>query len=165
MGVLRSVWWTSSQNRTISIVAGSIIVLLGVALIAVGEVLDWGWTRIVGAGAISLASIAVGALVGWSDPIRPQVSRLFSSWSRLVLVVVTLIMVVPMFAALLMLLGGTVVGGVSAAWYLIFAGLLIVLTLLAMSLVTVVLSFSLADRGLWRASPEGSSAQDEQGDV
>ena len=162
---LHSFWSTSSQNRQLSIGAGSVIVLVGVALIAVGERLDWGWTRIVGAGVISLAAAYVGALVGWSDPVRPRVADLFSSWSRAILLVLTLIMVAPMFVGLLMLLGGVVVGGVTAAWYLILIGLLIAVALLAMALVTVVLAYSLADRGLWRTSPDSDSVSGEEADL
>ena len=165
MEALRSFWSKSTDNRMIAILAGSIGVLLGVAIIGVGEVLEWGWTRIVGAGLISVAGVYVGALIGWSDPIRPRIAQVLSSWSRTILVVLTLIMVAPMFAGLLMLLGGVVIGGVDAAWYLIFIGLLIALALFAMSLATVVLAFSLADRGLWRTQPDGDSGSGEEADV
>jgi hypothetical protein len=158
----RNVWNTSTQNRAVSLIAGSLVILAGVAVIAVGEILEWGWTRIVGAGLISIAAVYVGALIGWSDPLRPHIATVFSSWSRAILVALTLVMVTPMFIGLLMLVGGMIIGGVSASWYLILAGLLLTLALTAITLATVVLAFSLADRGLWKAGSDTGSTVPEE---
>jgi hypothetical protein len=155
---VRSFWITSSKNRTIAILAGLGLTLLGVAVIAIGEVMGWGWTRIVGAGAISVFAIYVGALVGWSDPARPKIAAIARSWSRAILVALTAIMVAPMLAGLIILPGGAIVGGIDGSWYLVLAGILLALFLLMISAFAIVHSFILADRGLWRARSTDNSA-------
>jgi hypothetical protein len=144
-------------------VLGSLIaVAMGVALIAVGEVLDWGWTRLIGAGVISIAAVMAGVLIGWSDPLRPGVLTVMASWKRLIFIVLTFIMVAPLFAGLIMLMGGAIVGGTGTDWYLVLSGVLLTLLLLALTLVTIIAAVKLAFEGLAKTRADDTFSSDGQ---
>jgi hypothetical protein len=157
MDGLKTVWDRMTLNRLVSVLASLAVVLFGVVLIAVGELLDWGWTRIIGAGLISAAAVLVGALVGWSDPLRPHVTSVFSNWSRSIIVLLTLIMVGPLLGALLLLFGGLIVRSTEHDWYLMLAGVLTTVTLLGITVITVATAVTLALRGLWKTRPEDAA--------
>jgi hypothetical protein len=137
--------------------AGLAVVLAGVGLIAIGAVLDWGWTRLPGAGLISVASVLIGALAGWSAPIRPRIAAIFASWSRVLIALLALVMVAPLILALVTLFVGTIVSGSETSWSLLLAGLAITIVLLSITLATVAIALQLTYRGLWRTSSPDSS--------
>lgn len=164
MSTLVSLWNQATERRFRSVVFGLGVVCVGVLLIAVGAIVEWSWTRIIGAGIISMASVFVGALVGWSDPVRPQIAALFLSWSRTLLTLLTLVMVAPLFAGLLVMIGGLFLGGGEGDWQSLTAGFIIALFLFIISLSTVALALSLAVQGLWKTSshvPPDLKGQDE----
>ncbi len=154
MASLATIWGRATANRKVSLPGCLAFVALGVLIIAVGEVQDWGWTRIVGATVISIGSIAAGALIGWSDPVRPRITYLISSWGKAIVAILTLIIVGPMLIALVVAFGGLIVGGAEADTGLMLIGVLIAVLLLGITLVTVASAFSLAMRGLWRSRPD-----------
>jgi hypothetical protein len=155
---LTTIWNQAANNRVASVLGSLVVVALGVVLIAVGEVLDWGWTRLIGAGVISIAAVIAGVLIGWSDPLRPGVLKVLASWKRSIVIVLTLIMVAPLFAGLVMLLGGAIVGGTGTDWYLVLSGVLLTLLLLALTVVTVVAAVKLAFDGLTKTQSEGTTS-------
>ncbi|MEX2425543.1 MAG: hypothetical protein WD401_02155 [Thermomicrobiaceae bacterium] len=164
MTTLVTLWNQATERRFRSALIGLGVILSGVVLIAIGAVVEWGWTRLIGAGAISLASVFVGALVGWSDPVRPRIAAVFSSWSRILLALLAFVMMAPLFIGLLALFGGLFVALDDTSWLSLFAGTVITLFLLIITLLTVALALPLAFRGLRKSSaevPSDSNGQDE----
>ncbi len=162
METLATIWHRATEHRPAAIAGSVAVILLGVALIAIGEVFDWGWTRLVGAGVISIAAIAVGALFGWSDPLRPRIAGVMGSWSRAILMLLTVIMVAPLMIGLVMLFGGAIVGGITATWSQLLAGVFISMFFILITLGTVATAVSLAFRGLWKAKAEDPAAVNGQ---
>jgi hypothetical protein len=130
-------WNTAIRYRKPAVAAALGLVASGVLLIAIGEFLDWGWTRLVGAGIISMSAVAAGTLVGWSDPSRPRIAHVFVSWKGIAVALLAVIIVAPMFAGLVSILGGVILSGTGVEWYLLLSGVFIILFLLVVSLITV----------------------------
>lgn len=161
MNTLNAMWARLAQNRSASIGTGLGVVALGVLLIGIGESNGWGWTRILGAGVISLAAALVGSLIGWSDPVAPGFRRALSAWKQVIIVLLTLIIAGPLLAGMLALLGSAMVGA-SIAWFQLALGVLITVFLFAITLATVVTAASLALRSAGRSVDETATNVDEQ---
>jgi hypothetical protein len=161
MSSLSTLWRRATENRTASVSACAAVVALGVVLIAVGEVLDWGWTRLIGAGVISVGSVLAGVLIGWSEPIRPRIAGLLRQWSRAIVWLLTAIMVAPLLVGLLVAFGGIANG--ADDWLLLGLGVLIVALMLGVTGVTVWLAVSLALRGVTKTTgANGARANGEE---
>jgi hypothetical protein len=133
------------------------IIVAGVGLIAVGEVLEWGWTRLIGAGIISLVAVLFGAILGWSDPLRPRFVGVVASWSTLLVTLLALIVVVPLLFGFVAMLGGMIVGATSVTWYLLLAGVSITLAFFGLAVLSTLLGLSNAFEGLRTTRPDSEN--------
>jgi hypothetical protein len=145
------------NNRRAAMIAVSVAIFAGVALIAVGEVLEWGWTRLIGAGIISLAAVLLGALLGWSEPLRPRLANVVASWATLLVTVLALIVVVPLLFGFIAMLGGMIVRAASVTWHLLLAGVAITLLFFGLAVLATLLGLSSAFEGLRTTHPESEN--------
>jgi hypothetical protein len=148
MAALARLWNQALERRPMALGLCAAVVVLGVLLIAIGEVLEWGWTRLIGAGAISTGAVLFGVLLGWSDPLRPRVASVLRSWRRGIVLILTAIMILPLFIGLLLSFGGLIFGGADGNWYLLLLGILFVVLMLGISAATVAAALALALQGL-----------------
>jgi hypothetical protein len=148
MDAVKTIWVRAMANRPLSLGVSAAVVVFGILLIAIGEVLEWGWTRLIGAGIISFGAVAFGVIVGWSDPVRPRVATALRGWSRGIVLLLTLIMVAPLFVGYLLSFGGLIVGGSGDDWWVLLLGVLIIVFLLGVTAATVAVALTLALQGL-----------------
>lgn len=161
MGRLTAIWTHATTNRPLWLTLSAGLVVLGVLLIADGEIQGWGWTRLIGAGVITVGSILFGVLVGWSDPVRPRITSTLYQLRKLIAVLLAVIMIVPLLVGLIVGVFGTVAGG-EAGWTVTLTGLILTLLLLALSAGTAGLALVQALRGLDRSIPEQNGHADGQ---
>jgi hypothetical protein len=162
MASLSALWRWATEQRAASLGICAAVVAVGVLLIAIGEVAEWGWTRLIGAGLISIGSVLAGVLVGWSEPVRPRIADALRHWSRALVLVLAAIIVAPLLAGLLLGLGGMVTDDASDDVLLLVVGIAIIVLMLAITAVTVWLALSLALRSLGRSPAEQNGATNGQ---
>jgi hypothetical protein len=154
MDSLAGAWHRLIENRRLGVAASAAVIAAGVLIIATGEVLEWGWTRIIGAGAISLAAVALGGLLGWSDPIRPRLAGIIVSWSTILVAILAAIIVLPLLFGFITIFGGLILGAASITWYLVLAGIAVVLVFSALAVLAAFLGISSAFEGLRTTHPD-----------
>lgn len=146
MNRLRALW--ADEKATNRLRIGAIAcVTVGVLVIVVGVIAGWDWTRIIGAGLITIGGIALGVLVGLAESRRRHLRAWIIERRVVIATVVTLILVSPVAAALVAAVIGLFGGGDRSA------GLLVVGTILALIFLTAtLLSATIAVRAVQRAA-------------
>jgi amino acid transporter len=115
-----------SQAMAISIA----LVAVGVILIVVGALAGWGWTRVIGAGLISVGGIGLGVLLGLIPTRREQVLAQPRRWRTGIIVLAVIVFVLPILVTLVAgVIGAFTGGGGNATPHVL--GTLIALLLLA----------------------------------
>ncbi len=132
------------QRRLLSI--SSAVVAVGVLLIVVGAIADWGWTRIIGATLITVGGIVLGALVAFVEPRRQQVHTWLLVHHMSIAIIAAVILVLPVVVALVAGLVGLFTGGGNRSGGLLAAGTIIGIFLLAATIFCTVIALRATQR-------------------
>ena len=144
---VRALWADEKEARNRLTIAAGACVAVGVLLIVVGVIASWGWTRIIGAGLITVGGGVLGVVLGLAEPRRQRLRARIIERRVVIAVIVTLILVLPVVLALVAVVIGLFGGGDRSA------GLLIVGTIIALFLLAAtVLSAVIAVRAVQRAT-------------
>ncbi len=111
MSFLSAIW--SGERETVrqaTIVSGC-VVALGVALIILGVIENWGPTRLPGAILITLGGAVGGAAVGLSQPVRSGIWARLNRWRTWIALVCAVVIATPALLAMGSAMFGPVAGG------------------------------------------------------
>jgi hypothetical protein len=154
MSTIGVIWSKAVERRRPALLLLAAFIIAGIVIIAVGEILEQGWTRIVGAGLISVASIAFGVLIGWSKPFGERIWAVAGRLRQPIVLVLTIIIAGPLVSGLALVFAGAIVSAGGDRPVLTATALLISLTFIALAAGTAVVSASLALRR--RVEPSNS---------
>lgn len=135
---MRAWFGTAQRNR---LMAGSVAaVVVGVLLIVVGALADWGWTRIIGATLITVGGGVLGTLVGLGAPHRARIRAGIVEQRTVIAVIAAVVLALPVILALVAALVGPFAksGGRDAA--ALAGGTAIALFLLAASMFSTLIA-------------------------
>lgn len=137
---LRALWAGETARRNRLMVAAITAVAVGVLLIVLGAIADWGWTRIVGATLITIGGGVLGTLVGLGAPHRERVRAGIITRRTPIAVIAAVILALPVVLALVATVIGLFAerGGRGAAS--LAGGAVIALFLLAASLFSALIA-------------------------
>jgi hypothetical protein len=130
---ISSAWAYLTAQRRSALIGSAAVVVVGVLLIAVGEVRDWGWTRLVGAGLISAAATLFGVLLGWGDAGFGSLRATVRKSARLIVIVLAAIVVLPVTLGLLISLAGLFTSGQDNSGGVLVAGSVVTAFMLAIT--------------------------------
>jgi hypothetical protein len=141
------------------VLLSSAAVLLGVVLIVLAETLHWEWTKIFGAGLITVGGVGLGVEFGFSAPrgwgIVEKLKAARLPVAYLMIAFTTVPVVVVLLAGLVGLFGD--MGDTSALG--VAGGVLIVLGMAIATLVAIVMTVRSVQRA-FQKSPAGAEAGD-----
>ncbi|MDQ6905942.1 MAG: hypothetical protein M3176_03850 [Chloroflexota bacterium] len=145
---LTVIWSDDTAQQRRLIYASSAVVAVGVLLIVVGAIAEWGWTRIVGATLITVGGTALGILIAFVEPRRQRLHARLRAQRTVIAMVAAILLVLPVVLALVAALIGLVAGSGNRGGGLLAAGAMIALFLL----VATIFSTLIAVRATQRAS-------------
>ncbi|MDQ6601145.1 MAG: hypothetical protein M3Z19_00305 [Chloroflexota bacterium] len=145
---LAVIWSDDTAQQRRLIYASSAVVAVGVLLIVVGAIAEWGWTRIVGATLITVGGTALGILIAFVEPRRQRLHARLRAQRTVIAMVAAILLVLPVVLALVAALIGLVAGSGNRGGGLLAAGAVIALFLLA----ATIFSTLIAVRATQRAS-------------
>jgi hypothetical protein len=148
MNWVRALWADEKATNRLRIGAITCVVV-GVLLIIVGAVAGWGWTRIIGAGLITVGGGVLGVILGLAEPRREHLRTQIIERRVLIAVIVTLVLVLPVVLALVAAIIGLFGGGDRSAGLLI-VGTIIALFLLAATAMSAVIAVRAVQRATYK---------------
>lgn len=135
---------TAQQRRLIFV--SSAVVAVGVLLIVVGAIAEWGWTRLVGATLITVGGIVLGALIAFIEPRRRRLHARLRARRTLIAIIAAVILVLPVLVALVAELIGLFTGGGNRSGGLLATGAAIGVFLLAATLFSTLVAIRATER-------------------
>lgn len=154
---MRSLWVRETARRNQLMTAALAGVAIGVLLIVIGAIADWGWTRIVGAMLITVGGGTLGTLVGLSAPHRQQARAWIIERRTLIALIAAAIIVVPVILALVAAVIGLFARGGGRGGAALAGGTVIALFLLAASLFSALIAIRAVRRATYnRAERPGA---------
>ncbi len=148
MSRLAAIWSDDPAQQRRLIYASSVVVAVGVLLIVVGAIAEWGWTRIVGATLITVGGTALGILIAFVEPRRQRLHARLRTQRTTIAMIAAVLLALPVVLALVAAFIGLVAGSGNRSGGLLAAGTVIALFLLA----ATVFSTLIAIRATQRAS-------------
>jgi predicted Na+-dependent transporter len=130
VGFLRAALAGEPRQRNRAMTTSIALVAVGVVLIVVGAIAEWGWTRVVGAGLITVGGIGLGVLLGLVPTQRERLLAAMRRWRTGIVILAVVVLVLPILVALIAGVIGAFTGGGGNAAPLT-AGTLIGMLLLA----------------------------------
>lgn len=124
----------SGEKRTVRqlLLAAVVLTVVGIVIIAVGVIEEWGPTRFFGAGLISAGGVLGGVALGFSEPLRGGIRERLAAWRMQIAVVVAIIVGGPaVIATISGALGPLTGGGDASDTFLVVLGALLGLLLAA----------------------------------
>ncbi|MHB8648372.1 MAG: hypothetical protein ACYDAR_21535 [Thermomicrobiales bacterium] len=142
------IWSNDTGRQRRLIYVSSAVVAVGVLVIVVGAIAEWGWTRIIGATLITVGGTVLGALVAFVEPRRQRLHANIRARRTMIAVIAAVLLVLPVVAALVAGIVGLFIGGGDRSGGLLTAGAIVGLFLL----VATIFSTLIAIRATQRAS-------------
>ncbi|MCA1666007.1 MAG: hypothetical protein LC793_01085 [Thermomicrobia bacterium] len=152
---------TAQQRRLIA--ASSAVVAVGIAVIVVGAIAGWGWTRVIGALLITVGGIALGTLIAFVEPRRQQLRAHLLAQRTTIAVIAAVLLVLPVVVALGASFIGLVVGSGNRSGALLTAGALIGLFLLAATLFSTLVALRATQRASLTLRESPAAQTEERG--
>jgi hypothetical protein len=133
MDSISALWDRLTGRRRHGLIAAGAAIVAGTLLIAVGEIWEWGWTRLVGAFVISASGTLFGVLLGWSEPGWSRIRCVVRRSARPVVLVLAAIILAPLIVGLVVSFAGLFGGDQEAGVGLLVAGSVVMVFLLAVT--------------------------------
>lgn len=133
MNFLRAALSGEAKQRQQAIAISIALVAIGVVVIVVGALAGWGWTRVIGAGVITVGGVGLGILLGLIPTRREQVLAQLKRWRTGVVVLAVIVLVLPILVALAAGVIGAFTGGGENATPLVLGTLIGVLLFAAVA--------------------------------
>lgn len=134
------------------LVGSAIITVVGVALIVIGVVADWGQTRLPGAVLITIGGAGIGIALGFSSPMRDQIWSRLATWRVWIAIITAIVVATPAVLAMGSATIGPLAGGGDAQnTVLVAVGALIGLIFLAGTVIAAIVAVQAVQR---RVAPE-----------
>ncbi len=111
VSVLKKIWIGETKTRQQVLVASTLVVAVGIALIIAGVVANWGQTRVFGALLITVGGAAGGAAIGFAEPVRAGVWSKLTGWRVWIAIVASVIIISPALLAMGSATFGPIAGG------------------------------------------------------
>jgi hypothetical protein len=99
------------KQRRQAMAIAMVLAAVGIIVIVVGEIADWGWTRVIGATLISVGGVGIGVLTGLIPTRREAMLDWLRRWRTVVVVLAVVVLVLPILVALAAGVIGAFTGG------------------------------------------------------